>query len=87
MGAIRRRALGHVLDHAAACALLEAILIAWLQDARRDPQELRSLARFLETSPQHVRRLAENTVRRESTGTIRKLAPGRKNPRGRPTVL
>ena len=38
-------------DRESVCDLLEAIVLHWMHDARRDPHELHRLARFLEVSP------------------------------------
>lgn len=74
-----------MIDHAAACALLQAIIAAWMRDALGDERELWLLARFLETSPAHALRLAERATRNEPTRTRRRPQPGR--PRGRPPAL
>ena len=58
-----------MLDHNAACDLLQAIIAAWLQDARTDERELYRLARFLEVTPHEARRMAEAAQRRELAGT------------------
>ena len=59
------------MTHESACRLLEAIVSAWLADARRDQRELVLVARFLEVTPAEARRIAESRVRREATGTRR----------------
>lgn len=64
-----------MIDHNAACALLEAVIVAWLQDARHDERELWRVARFLDVTPQEARRMAETIMRRESTGTLRRRKP------------
>ena len=38
-------------DRESVCDLLEAIVLHWMHDARRDPHELHRLARFLELDP------------------------------------
>lgn len=64
-----------MIDHNAACALLEAVVVAWLQDARHDERELYRLARFLEVTPHEARRMAEAAQRRELAGTRRRRKP------------
>ena len=64
-----------MIDHNAAFALLEAVVVAWLQDARHDERELWRVARFLEVTPSEARRMAETIMRRESTGTRRRRKP------------
>ena len=61
-----------MIDHNAACALLQAVVVAWLQDARTDERELYRLARFLEVTPHEARRMAERAERNAPTRTRRR---------------
>ena len=61
-----------MIDHNAACDLLQAVIAAWLQDARTDERELYRLARFLEVSPHEARRMAERAERNAPTHTRRR---------------
>ena len=64
-----------MIDHNAACDLLQAVIAAWMRDALGDERELWRVARFLEVTPSEARRMAETIMRRESTGTRRRRKP------------
>lgn len=61
-----------MIDHNAACDLLQAIIAAWMRDALGDERELYRLARFLEVSPHKARRMAERAERNAPTRTRRR---------------
>ena len=64
-----------MLDHQAACTLLEAVVKCWLVDARTDERELHRVARFLDVTPHEARRMAETIIRREQAGCRRRRKP------------
>ena len=49
-------------DHACYMSLLTAIVVQWLKDAKRNPQEVPRLALFLEVPPAAVLQLAERKL-------------------------
>ena len=61
-----------MIDHNAACDLLQAIIAAGMRDALGDERELSRVARFLEVTPHEARRMAERAERNAPTRTRRR---------------